>query len=1401
MGIQGERRNRTQSGEALRLSAAGLVVLAAACATAPPREAAKGPEVQAATRWVPGPRAHGALEALWSAKPFSLDAVTLAEASGGPVARVHNVEILLIESAVRLDQAGRSVEVLHSVWRLLADNPDQTLSFTWSPWHQARPQVRARVVSAQGEESWLDAGAMVEGSLSPDGLELSDVRALRVPLPNARRGAVVELEVIRTDTRPLVEGAGVTRAWELWSFTPIRRLRLTVEAPASAPLKFEAVGVAAPRVQVEGGTQRLALEVGELPFKPLELTRSQLQQQLPRFGWSTSRSWEEVARRYRPMLDEAFADSPDLSALEPLVAAKATAREKAQAVLSWVGDRVRYTAVHLGEGAIVPTRPSTVLARGYGDCKDLAVLVATALRHFGVAAEVALTMAGGRAPSDGLPGLEAFSHMVVVVPTGKDGGWWWLDATAPAYPVGVLPVGVRDQRALILAPGAQGLVSTPTRAETPFAVRESFELALKSFGFGSARLTVTNEGAAEGITRGRAEACDGTAARKLSESPMQAVFGETPFTAAVSHCKAGEGPLTVVADLDKATVLDTGDRSVAIPLPSRVLSLVVHEELQGQRPGADDRTEAQREDQRQQLFEQTGMSEQDVERRSYTFDYRPHVERVYRVALPPHFVVGDLPANRTLAMGPATWTETFASVDAQTVEVHFRFESASVEWSVAEVKAFREAYWKRFDEPVPRLVATFEPARLVDERHAGEAVALMRRWLDERPADGATRARFARVLLLLGLGDLAKDEAEKALRDTPLDPLVLLVRGDVARSDRYGVAYEAPFERAKALECLTRAREQLPKHNWAARALAETLRRNEFGEPEARWTADVAEAARVLQDMVDRNEASDELKKLLVDVYLRGRQHAPLKKLFEQQGGAGNEADSRLAAISLVLTTGLDATLSRIERIADSHERLTALAMAYGTLTQLGRYDDATALLTRVKAGESLEREVGVMRDLNRGLKVVPDAVDLTSPEAAAKSIFAIAANASTPTEASRRFAQLASKTGKAELDGTARLFRFVRLPSLESHLALAQLYHRGACVKDGGAGTFRVRCEVPENRDLSATSYWVTEEGALKLESLGKPSQLAMRAWDNANAKRLTEAGYWLLWMNDDLAARKNTAAAASLLKDFWSQAQPGDPQAVLYAAAVALVVFSDVAKEAPAAVIERLDRGRAALSGALRRRADVVLTNALENRRDYARAARVLKPLAQAENEAWMWRRLASLESRTGSPEALARIRGALEKNPGDVDWRKSKAMALLEAGRYLEALETLKALQAEKGAVADVRNNLLWAQLMADRLDEEAEREALRMGNEKSTGASALHTAAMVLLERGRVTEAADFGARRHRLMAPEVDEAQWLFRARLSQLLGAAEGAKAAYAKIGRDPGFVELRKRFGGAPQR
>lgn len=1396
-----------------RRTVLAITVALSACATAPTRTAPAPAAKQAAAKraeafddgaptWKPGPMARAALEALWAAPPFGLDASSLALASGGALARIHNGELLLFDSHLVLDAAGGGVETVRSVYRVLNDASDQTRVFTWSPWRQKRPIVRGRVVSPDGTERRVEFASIVEDSVSVSGIELSDVRQLSVVLPNARLGSVVELEIIREDTRPVLEGAGAMGNWDLWSFEPLRRIRLSVEAPVSVPLKVEVVGVDPPPVVRHGDAHRVTLDVEVPRFSPFAMTLPELREKAPRFTWSTAESWSKVAQRYRALVEPAFADRVDLSSLEPLVARATSREERIAAVQRWLSERVRYTAVTLGDGAVAPTLPSVVLSRGFGDCKDMAVLAAIALGRSGVPADVALVMAEGPPARDGTPGLGAFNHMIVHVPGREpDVKEVWLDATAPGYPVGSVPSAVREQRALIIAEGTSGLSPTPSRADSRFVVTQRFELTASSFGAGSGAATLDFAGAAEGSVRAAVAGCDEGVAHELAEPTVKKVMGDTPFHASLSGCRPGEGPITVTVQRHELAALDTGDQKIEVKFPSRIVDDVVPAWLPGLGPASDTRTEAQKKDQRQRTFDRTGHTEEELGRRAASFENRPTIERIYRLVLPPRFALAPLPASRTIEMGPSTWSESFTRVGEGTVEARFRFEVNRVDWSVDDVRAFRQALWKRFEEPVPVVTAFFAPLELLREKKPAQAMDLMKKWLLEKPTDGSTRARYARILVQLGLGDVARRETERASRDAPLDALVAMVCGDVARRDAYGVAYRPPFQRERAIACLRRARTIDPEHSWVTVALADTLRRNVNGEPESKWAGDVEEAARLLEAMVGRHEAPRTALEMLLEIYLEAGRVNDTQALLDAEPGL-KDAQGPLKTLLEVLSQGTEGFLRRAEEIAEPRERLTALALGYGAFAHLRQYDEAASFLSQIPDDPVLGREIAAMKEMHQGLVRAPDAVDLSSAEAAARTVFAQLSNASSPSNGARRLAALASSTGRAELDGNPALFGLVRLPGLDRGVVFDQLYTRGTCSVEAKGAVIRVACELSEQIAIASVSFWVKEGGTLKLESLGTAVHLADRAWAAIEKGDVASSAAWIGWYIDELTARRVDNGAAKLLIDFWSQAEQSEPAKVRFAAAVARLVSSDMAESAPGAVVAALDAGRAGLSGSLRRGADATLVRTLDRRGRFALAARALEPLARSENQPWMWQYLATLEYKSAQYDAAnQRLEAALKNDPKSPQWRELKAMAALHRGRYGEAVETLEALRRDRVQGVDVRNNLAWARLMAGRIDDELERDALGLieGGEAGGEASeaALHTAAMVLLERGRVLDAAELGEKRLKHLKGKPDAGQWLLRGRLRQILGFSELAKAAYAKVSAktDPELGVLVKRF------
>ena len=92
---------------------------------------------------------------------------------------------------------------------------------------------------------------------------------------------------------------------------------------------------------------------------------------------------------------------------------------RAQAALGLVQDRIRYVALAMGTGGLVPADAATTWSRRFGDCKGKTVLLLAMLRALGVTTEQR-TRVLPQLPTlaeQGLAGFDAYSWQGLTVPT------------------------------------------------------------------------------------------------------------------------------------------------------------------------------------------------------------------------------------------------------------------------------------------------------------------------------------------------------------------------------------------------------------------------------------------------------------------------------------------------------------------------------------------------------------------------------------------------------------------------------------------------------------------------------------------------------------------------------------------------------------------------------------------------------------------------------------------------------------------------------------------------------------------------------------------------------------------------------------------------------------------------
>ncbi|HEV2327426.1 MAG TPA: DUF3857 domain-containing protein, partial [Verrucomicrobiae bacterium] len=160
--------------------------------------------------------------------------------------------------------------------------------------------------------------------------------------------------------------------------------------------------------------------------------------------------------------------------------------------LQFVQDDIRYLGIENGVGSHEATDPSIVLARGYGDCKDKALLFCTILRFFdNVKAMPILVSTRFRAEVEALdpPTPLFFDHVIVQVVV--DGKTYYVDTTR-SFQRGLLDRRFIDlyYEGLSLSEDSSGLIAIPTTDNgLPKSVLdENFDISSS----GATKLAVTN---------------------------------------------------------------------------------------------------------------------------------------------------------------------------------------------------------------------------------------------------------------------------------------------------------------------------------------------------------------------------------------------------------------------------------------------------------------------------------------------------------------------------------------------------------------------------------------------------------------------------------------------------------------------------------------------------------------------------------------------------------------------------------------------------------------------------------------------------------------------------------------------------------------------------------------------
>jgi tetratricopeptide (TPR) repeat protein/transglutaminase-like putative cysteine protease len=1299
---------------------------------------------------------------------FTLSAEQLRRSVEAVPASDPDVQVVYREVRHRVDEQGRIETRYRWLYQVLSQVGVEGWSSTratWSPWYEERPEIRARVTNPDGSQHLLDPDGVVESSVAEESSRTySDRKLLRAPFPAIAIGSIVEEEITVREHQPYF-GAGRVLSWLPRFKRPVYLNRLIIEIPETVPFSY--------RVDLLEGLQPARTKDGDRITYLFEERESPPEEEIednlplrhphwPQVSFCTGATWQEVAAGYGRLVEK------QLQGFQPPDSAPAAVTgdplRSAARYLGWIRERVRYTALFLGERSIVPTRPEETLQRGFGDCKDKAVLLVGLLRSAGFRADVALVNAGRSWDVfPDLPGLGDFNHAVVYVYGNPP---ILIDATSEYSDGGTVPTDIQGRYALVASPDSENLVTIPVSPSSSNTMVQTREYRLAADGFCDVVETTRYTGTLDSYFRRKLA---GAVKEKLAEEweadyiPNTYRFGrltesslsdpfdlDIPFTVQLQI--AGAGRAVTEKAIAQAAILET---EIIDWLPDAL------------------------------------REEKDRPRREPFRFYQPLVAELrFRIVPPLGFTVRELPPEDTYLLGPVSIRRTCTVERDGTVNLVLTLDTGVPEITAEEFETARARvleYKKR-----EALVITFDhrAARLTAEGDYARAIAAFKELIAREPGNTNHRILMSETLLAAGLAEEAAAAVRRAVELDPQSADGWAALGWVLQHDPVGRRFHPGFDRDGAVSAYLRAIE-LDGEDWRHKAnLAILLEHDQEGY---RYSADAdLDGAIRWYEQISDKDGEQAMRPNHLNVLFWAGRYAEVRRMIETISDEERRLMFRLAC--LAAEEGVSKALMEASSINPPDKRRQALAAAGELLSNRRLYAAAAELFREAAQGSNEAMHIESLSD-QRAVTVphenigysASDPVNLIKrfligifrsrgrdfsalEELVTEAYYQRASEGDLPDSFEQQYMSLRALTLDQQMIKEAYLDVLLSVLTFTVEGDLHTGYHLQAA---GGGET-------------GASFYYLApKDGRLLVAgSLYYESQIGAQIADFLDVGNRTAAERWLDWMAEDYAGYQATVGkgdrfAGLAFYRFWDR-EHRDPGMISYAAAAIMAG----GKEADGAV-PILQKGRFLYPDRSVDFDHSLLIAYLQLHR-FAEAERIARRLVQEDPDSVQAMRFLTYAQLSAGKtlEAAAAALSWIDRHPDHEE--NADLLMILEPSTYPQRRleEVFTALENRGLLDASDYNTRAWLALFSPPVTEGALRHArtavsLSQGNDEAI----LHTMASLYADVGRCEEAKrilDREMELRGLVAPGSDE--WYVIGRIAEQYGLSAAAREAYRQV-------------------
>jgi tetratricopeptide (TPR) repeat protein/transglutaminase-like putative cysteine protease len=1330
--------------------------------------------------WVTGASASD----VWDEPAFAADPASLRQAAEVvKLGKDNDATILLTERTYSFDTSGRMTDVRHMIYRVETEEGVKVWSESsavWAPWSQARPEIKARVITADGSVHWLDSKTLSDLPVNEDTPEVySDKRKYGGPLPAVAPGVLVEEEIVLRETAPFFAAGTITARSFDW-YVPVNKARVVLSFPETLPVHYSLRLL--PEISVVkatvNNTETIKFEQGPLPPSTEELDHIPPDLAvIPELQFTTGTSWHEVAAEYARLIDEKIR----LADVEPLMSKiniKGSTREQViRRIVAAVHNNVRYTGVEFGESNLIPQYPSETLKRKYGDCKDKAALLATMLRSAGIPANLALLNAGpGLDINPDLPGMGVFDHAIVYVPGAGPDPELWIDATAQYSQVGFLPWGDYGRRALVISASTDSLVQTPELTSDRVVHRELREFTMAEYG--PATIVETDEDVGPGDAGAREYySGDSKEIRKQAEEYVSETYLADSLTSLehgdLSNLEKPASVKYVAVGRRGGTYLDSATAAIRI------------EALFGNLPKYFKTEDKQ--------AEKSGDEEEKPRTADWWIDPFT-VEWDYKIIAPIGFKVRSLPPDSVEKISPLTLTQTYSSdSDGTIIRAVLRLENTQRRLTVEQAKQLRDAVLKARNRDAILINFDHVGHSLLASGKIREGLAAYEKVTAQHPKEALHKAQLARALLTAGLGERARQVALEGTKLEPSSFIAYKTLGQVLKNDLVGRPLKKGMDYTGAVAAYKKAIALDPKDKDTQADLAllfecdaEGIR---YGE-----NAHLKEAVEVLRNLkkLDGEYERSYEDNVLYDLWYA----ADYKALLDYAGTLpASEVRKGLIVAATAIQEGSEAALKKsVSVTADEQSRDKVLANASAVLVRARRYPEATEMLTEAARGGSNENQARNITILSKTKRYTDVKLDPANPGSVIirlygrllsgdlkldefKSMLYMPPGTSTEPVDEKQFKKMMSMV-KAQLASSGT-------PPINIADTVASNMH---CTAEGDDSTgYRVTVESP---GASAQEVFVVRDGgdykiaALSTETTGSNTEdLAWLVLRDLKQNNLAGARIWLDRARDRIhASSGDDPLSGALFPHFWTKGQDADARAMHTAALVLLP-----SKQAGSYLGDLKEARDAAKSETDRTRLTLVMAYAYSALERWPELLTSSEELVKAEPTSVHAFNLIVIAYRQLKrfDDWQKLVEQRIQKYPDEMAYVRSAAQLALNRGEMEKSREITKTI-IDKGKSNEQDLNLYawYALFLPGPIATETLDIAHRASDlSKNNSFSILHTLACVYAQAGKTTQ-----AREYLLKAmdaghmEEPDPAIWLGFALIAEQYGIFDAAGTMYRRV-------------------